>query len=328
MPPRGETPAAPRIRTGGARRRANDAPFVLEGGARRRANDAAFVLEGDCLDRLEEARARAGGAFDLVYVDPPFNAGGRRRARIGVGERASGEAAYADAWGGLDAFLAMLEPRVAAVRDVMSEGAALFLHLDFRAVHDAKVAADRVFGRAAFRGEIIWVPGNGARGNGPSVTHQTLLVYARGRDIVWNVKDPVLREPFAATSRRMHFRNVDAGGRAYRDRTINGKTYRYYEDEGRRLGSVWLDCPAMNANTPLTHETTGYPTQKPLSLLDRVVRAASLPGARVLDPMCGSGTTLVAAQNAGRRAAGIDQSPLAVEIARRRIRSPRLQARP
>ena len=281
---------------------------------------APFVLEGDCLERLSEAKERAGGAFDLVYVDPPFNAGGKRKARVGGrGERVNGAAAYTDAWGGLDSFLTMLRPRIAAVRDVMSENGALFLHLDFRAVHDAKVLADGVFGRPAFRGEIVWVPGNGARGNGPSVTHQTILVYARGQEMVWNAKDPVLREPFAETSRRMHFRNTDEGGRAYRDRTINGKTYRYYEDEGRRLGSVWLDCPAMNANTPLTRETTGYPTQKPLTLLDRIVRAASLPGARVLDPMCGSGTTVVAAAMAGRLAAGIDQSPLAVEIARGRV---------
>jgi site-specific DNA-methyltransferase (adenine-specific) len=280
----------------------------------------AFVLAGDCLEKLGEARRRAGGAFDLVYVDPPFNAGGKRKARVGGrGERVNGAAAYGDAWGGLDSFLTMLEPRVAAIRDVMSESAALFLHLDFRAVHDAKVLVDRVFGRPAFRGEIIWTPGNGARGNGPSVTHQTILVYARGKDLVWNARDPVLREPFAETSRRMHFRNADGDGRTYRDRTINGKTYRYYEDEGRRLGSVWLDCPAMNANTPLTREATGYPTQKPLTLLDRIVRAASLPGARVLDPMCGSGTTLVAALGAGRLAAGIDQSPLAVQIASERV---------
>jgi site-specific DNA-methyltransferase (adenine-specific) len=287
--------------------------------SRRDERDQAFVLEGDCLDQADLARRRAGGAFDLVYVDPPFNAGGKRSARVGAGERVHGAAAYSDAWGGLDAFLNMLEPRLAAIRDVMSERASLFLHLDFRAVHDAKVTADRVFGRGAFRGEIVWVPGNGSRGQGPSVTHQTLLIYARGKDLVWNAKDPVLREPFAETSRRMHFRNADADGRAYRDRTINGKTYRYYEDEGRRLGSVWLDCPAMRANTPLTQETTGYPTQKPLSLLNRIVRAASLPESRVLDPMCGSGTTLVAALEAGRRPAGIDRSPLACRIAGERI---------
>jgi site-specific DNA-methyltransferase (adenine-specific) len=192
---------------------------------------------------------------------------------------------------------------------------------------DAKTVADRVFGRGTFRGEIIWVPGNGARRiQGPSVTHQTILVYARGRDMIWNGDHPVLREPYAALSQRMHFRNVDAEGRRYRERKINGKAYRYYADRGRRIGSVWSDCPAMRANTPLVRETTGYPTQKPEALLERIVLAASDERSRVLDPMCGSGTTLVAAQRHGRDWAGIDVSPLACRIARRRLaleRAPR-----
>jgi site-specific DNA-methyltransferase (adenine-specific) len=278
------------------------------------------ILHGDCLELMPLAVERAGGPFDLVYVDPPFNAGGTRGARSGKGERARGAAAYEDSWGGIDAFLAMLEPRLGATRDAMSDRGSLFLHLDFRAVHDAKVLADRVFGRPAFRGEIVWVPGNGGRRrSGPSVTHQTILVYAKGRDMIWNRGDAALREPFADTSLRMHFGRVDAEGRRFRERVIAGKAYRYYADEGRALGSVWTDCPAMTANTPLTRETTGYPTQKPLSLLDRVVRAASEPGSRVLDPMCGSGTTVVAAARAGRAAVGIDRSPLACRIARKRL---------
>lgn len=279
------------------------------------------VLEGDCLELLPSMRG-ATSKFDLVYVDPPFNAGGRRGARRDTGERARGVEAYADAWGGLDAFLSMLEPRLDAMRAVMSECASLWLHLDYRTVHEAKVTADRVFGRRAFRGEIIWAPGNGGRRkNGPSVTHQTILVYAKGRDMLFNADDPALREPFAETSLRMHFKNVDADGRRYRDRTIRGKTYRYYADQGRRIGSIWTDCPAMNANTPLTDETTGYPTQKPERLLERIVRAASNVESAVLDPMCGSGTTLAVAHKLGRTYLGVDQSPIACEIARKRLAS-------
>jgi site-specific DNA-methyltransferase (adenine-specific) len=278
------------------------------------------ILEGDCLTRIADAVRVAKSRFDLVYVDPPFNAGGKRAARVGKGERARGAAAYDDFWGGIEQFISMLEPRLDAMRSALSDRGSLWLHLDFRAVHDAKVAADRVFGRAAFKGEIVWVPGNGARRvRGPSVTHQTILVYAPNAEMIWNADDSVLREPFAETSRRMHFRNTDADGRRYRERVIAGKAYRYYEDTGRRLGSVWADCPAMNANTPLTSETTGYPTQKPLTLLDRIVRAASSEASAVLDPMCGSGTTVVAAVRAGRRAVGIDQSPLAVQIATGRL---------
>jgi site-specific DNA-methyltransferase (adenine-specific) len=281
------------------------------------------LLHGDCLEVLREL-GELGEAerFDLAYMDPPFNAGGQRGARHKQGERVAGELAYRDAWGGLDAFLEMLEPRLEAVRNALSPVGCLWLHLDHRAVHDAKVLADRVFGRAAFQGEVIWVPGNGGkRRSGPSVTHQTLLIFARGKELIWNGADPALRERHAQTSLRMHFNNVDVDGRNFRDRTVAGKTYRYYADIGRRIGSVWSDCPSMRANTPLIKEATGYPTQKPETLLERIVRASSLPNSRVLDPMCGSGTTLVAAERLGRSWLGIDQGAIAFRTARTRLKA-------
>ncbi|HTM46866.1 MAG TPA: site-specific DNA-methyltransferase [Polyangiaceae bacterium] len=266
------------------------------------------------------ALLQAQGGFDLIYVDPPFNAGGVRKARLKTGPRIDGLSAYRDHWGGLDAFLGMLEPRLEAMRDALSSQGSLWLHLDQRTVHDVKVLCDGLFGRAAFQGEIIWLPGNGnKRRSGPGMTHQTILVYSRGADMIWNEKDEMLRESYADTSLRMHFGHVDGEGRRYRSRTVGGKTYRYYADEGRRLGSVWSDCPAMSANTPLTRETTGYPTQKPLKLLERIVRAASLPSSAVLDPMCGSGTTLVAAARQGRIPYGIDLSPVACRLTRQRL---------
>jgi site-specific DNA-methyltransferase (adenine-specific) len=261
------------------------------------------------------------GPFQLIYVDPPFNAGGQRKARRLKGSRATGEDAYIDAWGGLDAFLNMLGPRLEVFRSALSEDGSLWVHLDHRAVHDTKILLDGVFGRDCFAGEVIWVPGNGGRRrNAPSVTHQTLLIYRRGKAMVWNTRAAELREPYAETSRRMHFRQKGQDGRLYRERVINGKAYRYYADQGRLLGSVWTDCPAMTANTPLTRETTGYPTQKPETLLRRIIAGATKEGASVLDPMCGSGTTLAAALSLGRRATGCDQSALACEIAKGRIR--------
>ncbi len=261
------------------------------------------------------------GRFQLIYVDPPFNAGGTRRAREQDGERIHGAHAYVDYWGGLDNFLEMLEPRLEVFRDALSREGSLWLQLDHRAIHDVKVALDRVFGRSAFAGEVIWVPGNGGKKRrGPSVTHQTILIYQRGERMIWNGDDPALREPFSDTSLRMHFKHRDTSGRRYRERHINGKTYRYYADVGRRIGSVWQDCPAMSANTPLTKETTGYPTQKPESLLERVVRAASVEGGSVLDPMCGSGTTVAVAARLRRRYAACDLSDLACRIARQRVK--------
>jgi site-specific DNA-methyltransferase (adenine-specific) len=275
---------------------------------------------GDCLTTLPEVASQPGDRFDLIYVDPPFNAGGVRAARQGQGERARGTKAYQDSWGGLDRFISMLGPRLEVMRDALTASGSLWLHLDHRTVHDAKVLADSVFGRRAFRGEVIWVPGNGGRRkSGVSVTHQTILVYAPSSDFIYSIEHPALREPYAETSQRMHFNQTDAKGRRFRRRVIGGKEYRYYADRGRRLGSVWSDCPAMRANTPLTSETTGYPTQKPESLLERIVVACSHEESRVLDPMCGSGTTVAVAARLGRRWVGIDQSKVAFETTKKRL---------
>jgi site-specific DNA-methyltransferase (adenine-specific) len=263
---------------------------------------------------------------ELAYLDPPFAIGAELVARSkrgeGRGRRGphAGPAAYDDRWDSLDAYLAWLEPRVAVVRSLLSRQGTLWLHLDLRAVHEAKRVCDRVFGRSRFVGEVIWVPGNGSKSRrGPGIGHQTLLLYAKSKDFLWNADDPVLRAPFADTSLSMHFRNQDADGRRYRDRTIGGKTYRYYADVGRALGSVWTDCPAMVANTPICEEGTGYPTQKPQKLLDRIIRASSQPKGLVLDPFCGSGTTLHAAHLAQRSALGSDIGKLAIRTTTRRL---------
>lgn len=273
-------------------------------------------------DALDIGAHVAQGSADTAYLDPPFCVGVAFRARGERGWRASGEVAYRDVWPSLEAYLAWLEPRVASARDVLAPHGTLWLHLDQRAVHEAKILGDRVFGRDRFRGEVIWVPGNGSKSrSGPALGHQTLLLFSRGPRALWNGDDGALREPYAATSQRMHFRRVDDAGRRYRERVLGGRTYRYYADEGRAIGSVWADCPAMSANTPLSPESTGYPTQKPLKLLDRVVRATSHPGGLVVDPFCGSGTTLVAAHAAGRRFFGSDLSDLALATAAARLSS-------
>ena len=256
----------------------------------------------------------------LVYLDPPFSVGVPFRARGEDGTRRRGPVAYVDSWPSIEEYLAWLEPRLLAAWQAVAVDGSLWLHLDHRAVHDAKVHAARLFGAGSYRAEIIWVPGNGSKSRkGPGVTHQTILVFSRSKDFVWNAQDPVLREPYAETSLAMHFTNVDAEGRRYREREVAGKTYRYHADQGRALGSVWTDCPAMLSNTPLRKETTGYPTQKPEKLLGRIVRGASLPGDLVVDPFMGSGTTLVAAAKADRQAFGCDIGDLSVQTVQARL---------
>lgn len=247
-----------------------------------------------CTDALHLGSHAAARSAQLVYLDPPFGAGGTwgARARDPAGTaklprmRRNGPLAYTDRWPSMDAYIAWLEPRLVVVRDCLAGDGTMWLHLDHRAVHHAKVLCDRVFGRRTFLGEIVWAHGNGARGTrrGPGATHHTLLLYAAGPKFIWNTRDPSLREPFAATSLAMHFTHVDSAGRRYRDRTVAGKTYRYFAEEGRALGSVWSDCPSMIANTPLRREATGYPTQKPIKLLERIIRASTRVGGLVVDP--------------------------------------------
>ncbi len=279
------------------------------------------LYHGDCLDML--AALPPERRFDLAYLDPPFATQTTFGARQERGERSRGEAAYRDVFASVEAWAQLMRPRLVAVAERLSPRSSLWLHLDHRVVHDAKCLCDTLFGRAAFRGEVIWVPGNGARGgHGPRVTHQTLLIYAPHGDLIWNREHPSLREPYAEISQRRHFQNVDAEGRRYRERVIRGKAYRYFADVGRVRSSVWDDCPAMSANTPKSRETTGYPTQKPEKLLERILHAATSEGSWVLDPMCGSGTTLAVARRLGRRFLGIDSSPVAARVAGERLGLP------
>lgn len=282
------------------------------------------VLHGDArtlASRLASHGEAKDARFSLVYVDPPYNVGKVHTARGEKGYRHKGEAAYRDSFRSTDDLVALLAASLGPLIPLLADDGSLVVHMDARAVHEAKVGLDRLIGPGAYRGEIVWVVGNGAKGKGVPVTHQTLLVYAKGPEAptVWNDDDPDLREPYADLSLEMHFRNVDADGRRYRERTVGKKTYRYYADQGRKRGSVWTDIPGMIANTPLQKESTGYPTQKPVRLLDRLVRATTRPGDWVLDPMCGSGTTVVAAKALGRSAIGNDEGELAVSIARGRL---------
>ena len=291
-----------------------------------------FLAHGDVLDVC--ANVPTDLRFDLVYLDPPYGVGTSMTARTAPGETRGkrriegGPVAYEDRYDP-DALVSMLLPRLSAIRDCMREAATIYVHLDYRTVHHVKVAMDGLFGRGAYLGEVIWVPGNGTRGARTfAVTHQTLLMYARAtserKRVVYNASDPDLREPHAPTSLSMHFKRVDEAGRLYRERVIGGKAYRYYADQGRRMGSVWADIGAMVANTPIVDEGTGYPTQKPVRLLERIVRASSVEGSVVADLMCGSGTTLVAAARLARRFVGSDQSNVAVDITAKRLLAEKL----
>jgi site-specific DNA-methyltransferase (adenine-specific) len=152
---------------------------------------------------MAAAELPRGRTLDFVYLDPPYGVGTEMVARTKTGEArgrkrpGSSPVAYRDG-ADIDSLVAMIVESTAAIRERMAAAATLCVHLDQRAVHETKVALDRVFGRGAFLGEVIWTPGNGARGKGLAVTHQTLLFYVRDakerKEARWNHEHPLLRE--------------------------------------------------------------------------------------------------------------------------------------
>lgn len=237
------------------------------------------MLEADCLEALD---ALPSGTASLVYADPPFATGTRRRGRRDGAGAALG---YDDCWPDIDAYLAFLAARVRAMRRVLADDGAILLHVDWRISHHARFLLDEVFGADRFVNHLVWRYGLGGSARDRFARkHDDILYYACGDDRWF---DPPM---VPATSRRL------AGG--------------------LKKATDVLDVPSINN---MARERTGWPDQKPLALLDLLVRACCPPDGLVIDPFCGSGTTLVAAVAAGRRALGIDRHPDAVRIARERL---------
>ena len=248
------------------------------------------------------------GHFDMAYVDPPFNTGRpQRRERLRVaadedGERAGfgGRRYRAESLGGLqfdDAFadyLGFLMPRLAEVRRVLADHGTLYVHLDPREAHYVKVALDGLFGRDCFLNEIVWAYDYGGRPRRRwPPKHDTILVY---------VKDP----------ERYHFDDAEVDREPY---MAPGLVTPEKQARGKRPSDTWWHTivPTNGA------ERTGYPTQKPLGIVKRMVAASSRPGGWCLDCFAGSGTLGAAARDLGRRFVLVDCSPDAVAIAARRL---------
>lgn len=261
-------------------------------------------------DNLDVLRALPDASIDLVYADPPFNTGKRqertrlRMARAEDGDRTGFQGRrYATLRGAtrsfddrFDDYLAFLEPRLAEIRRVLAPHGSLYLHLDFRESHGAKLLLDQIFGRTQFLNEIVWAYdyGGRARDRWPA-KHDTILLYAReaGRHVF--DANAVERIPYMAP------------GLVTPEKAARGKL----------PTDVWWHTIVPTAG----RERTGYPAQKPLGILRRIVAASSAPGALVLDPFAGSGTTGAACIELGRRFVLADESPEALRVMARRFAS-------
>lgn len=298
------------------------------------------LIWGDKKYVLPSLRAEFPAKVDLIYIDPPFDTGADFSITADVPETDQPlpkqpsimeMKAYRDTWGvtpeerargvtSKDKYLRWFSDTAFLLRDLLADTGLLFVHLDDNIGHEAKVVLDEVFGPERFRGEIIWQLGTGAKSRKFfSIQHNIILVYSGGDAWTFNHEEKIAREPFAEGSLATHFRHVDANGRRYRVRTVNGKDYVYYADEGRLIGSVWTDISSMTANSPIIDEGTGYPTQKPEKLLERIIGVCSQKNQLVLDCFCGSGTAAVVAEKLGRRWIACDLGRFAIHTTRKRL---------
>ena len=266
---------------------------------------ANLVIEGDNLEAIAEL---PDAAFTVVYLDPPFNTG-RRQDRRGTtsvrnatgtvtgfkgqqyerirGDLMSYDDRFEDYW-------SFLEPRLAEAWRLLAPDGTLYLHLDYREAHYAKVLLDALFGRDAFLNEIVWAYDYGAKARNRWPTkHDTILVY---------VRDPA----------RYHFDSTAVDREPY---MAPGLVTAEKAARGKLPTDVWWHTIV----SPTGREKTGYPTQKPLGILRRIIQASSREGDWVLDFFAGSGTTGVAAAELGRRFVLVDESADAVRIIRERL---------
>ena len=262
-------------------------------------------------DNLDILPAIESGSVPLIYLDPPFNTGRQQRRtrlrtqrdddagdRVGFGGRryrsiALGSHSFADLF---DDFLAFIEPRLLELRRILAPHGSLFFHIDYREAHYCKLLLDAIFGRESFLNEIIWAYDFGGRSKRKWPTkHDAIFWYAKDSERYTFNYDAIDRIPYLAPG-------------------LVGKAK---AERGKTPTDVWWQT-IVPTNS---RERTGYPTQKPLAILERIVRVHSNPGDLVLDCFAGSGTTGEAAARNNRPYLLIDNNPKATQIAARRLAS-------
>ncbi len=284
---------------------------------------------------------------DLIYLDPPFNS--KKDYAAPIGSQAAG-AAFQDTWSlddvkrewvedietdntatwsaittagftngeSTQAYLTYMAVRLIEMRRILKPTGSIYLHCDPTMSHYLKIVMDAIFGRGNFANEVIWFYGAGGRSRRHfGRKHDILLYYRKSKDYVFN-GDAVRIEMKAGRTSFGGRLRVDDSGRKYREVWGTGrkKLYRYYLDEGKIPEDVW-EMPSIQSQD---QERLGYPTQKPLALLERIIKASSNPGDMVLDPFCGCATTCIAAEKLGRQWAGIDIESKAREIVVSRLK--------
>jgi DNA modification methylase len=283
------------------------------------------LVHGDNLAAMRALSDLGAGQVTLAYLDPPFFTG---KAHVRVTRKREGRGkilrstspAFDDRWESLPCYLQALRDRIAAARELLADNGSLVVHVDPKTSHYAKIICDEVFGPRCFASEIIW-----RYRRWPSKTknfqrvHDVLLRFVKNPNVeprFCQAYEPLAASTLATWGTRRQRAVVGASG----TRTHSSSTAD--ESPGTPLGDVW----EIGIIGPVARERTGYPTQKPEALLERLIATCSGPGDLVLDPYAGSGTSLAVATRLGRRALGVDSSPEALDVIRQRLAALGIQA--
>jgi adenine-specific DNA-methyltransferase len=263
------------------------------------------------------------GKIDLIYVDPPFATDADFTYEVKIGSEklekqpsVLEETAYRDTWGhGEDSFLSMIYDRVVLMHELLAEDGSFYIHLDSREVHYVKVVCDEVFGRENFMREIVWrigwISGYKAKAANWARNHETILFYVKDRESFTFNKRYIEHDP---EYQRGSYGSDEVGELQVLDEDgadVSATT-------GKPMDDVWVNLPSIQIMS-FSKEKTGYPTQKNTNLIRRIVESSSDPGDLVADFFCGAGSTLVAAEELGRRWIGCDLGRFAIHTTRKRL---------
>jgi len=269
------------------------------------------VLYGDCLDLLKKFE---NNSIDLIYLDPPFFTNKIQKLKTRDGSK---EFSYKDIWKSNEEYAEFLYFRLIELKRVLKDTGSIFFHCNKNSTHIVKTLLDDIFGLEQFQSEIIWYYkrwSNSKKGLLPS--HQTIYFYSKTK----NFKFKTIYNNYSETTnidQILQKRVKDQNGKTIYAKDENGNTINGDSKKGVPLNDVW-EIPYLN---PKAKERVGYPTQKPILLLERIIEIASQNGDTVLDPFCGSGTTLVAGKLKKRDVIGIDVSKDAIELTNLRLKT-------
>jgi len=254
------------------------------------------------------------GGIKLIYIDPPFDVGADFSMDIEIGgetltknPNVLEEIAYRDTWGkGADSFIAMIYERLSLMHDLLAEDGSIYVHCDWRVTAYMKAILDEIFGPDSFQNEIIWHFIKGASGNERfGRKHQTIWYYAKQDE----------SKKFNRKEIGVEY-NPETIARAQRGEARYNVSAEALQERGKNPGDVWSDLHPVQGNSI---ENTGYDTQKPEKLLERIIKASSNEGDIVADFFMGSGTTLDVAEKLGRKWIGSDLGKFSIHTARKRM---------